>query len=261
MIKKFTIIRRPYSILHLLFFMWIVVFSACNKKQKCGPGKYKNGKIEYYLCDSMLDCDTINPGDERWSGENDMYGIDWIGEFDTIQFRLPEGYTITEAQQAFVIMPSVWAKENDGVVQYISLNDLSAYCPNPKKIEHKNNLFITPVSIDEDLARELYFNTKGDIRKNDLLGEINKIYDRLDEANKNTAPDEFTTSAEINEMIKENQRERATYISYLNNYTSWHNAPRSQFELLAPRRYLTLSVKTATELKKITFTYAPVYGN
>jgi hypothetical protein len=253
--------RRFHSTLPFFLFMWVLLFSACNKKQKCGTGKYKNGKLNFYICDSMLACDTIEPGDERWIGETDMTGIGWIGEFDTIQFYLPDGYTIAEARQAFLITPSLWAKEDDPVVQYITFGSLRTYCPNPKPIEHQKNMFVTPVAIEEDLMQELFFKNKEDIWKSELEEVIQSLYGKLDEEYKSTTPDEFTTASDINERIKENQREWKIYASYLNNYTNWHKAPRKQFELLATTRYLTLSVKTKSELKKITFVYSPVYGN
>ena len=62
-------------------------------------------------------------------------------------------------------------------------------------------------------------------------------------------PDEYSSASDINKLILDNDIERKIYTKYLNNYTTWKNAPKEQFELLSVKRYLTLTIQNGENTK------------
>jgi hypothetical protein len=229
---------------------------SCRENQKCGAGKTSNGKVEFYICEEMFNQDTIINSDNRWFAESDFVEMQdwveyknvpilerppivsnsWLGDFDTIAFHLPNGYKIIEAKQSFIIVPSIWAKDGDEVVQYMVFYDLKMYCNDPKELKIENNILLNPLDIDKNVANELYFKNKKGISKNELLSSLQK-------------------------QLLDNQLEKEIYTGYLYNYINWEKAPKEQFGLLAVERYLTLTIQNGENTNKLTLIYYPVYGN
>lgn len=231
----------------------IVSMSSCFRQQECGFKGYANDYNEYFLCDRLLMQDTID------------LGSDYTMNVDSIKFVLPKHLRIIDARQSFIITPSIWSKENDNVVQYINMDDLSACCVRQESILTNNNIIINPLRLDQKLVDELYFQEKSEISKNELLKSIQKGFEWQE-----PSPDEFTTTSDIDRWRDENDYEKKTYTNYLRNYTTWKNAPNwkddlrvenPNFELLATTRYLTLSIQNEQNVKELTFIYSPIIGN
>ena len=269
------------KIIAISFLISSFISTSCNGQQKCGVGKLYHSKVEFYICEEMLNIDTIKNDDNRWFAESEFVSMrnwveyknvpildsppimeeSWLGEFDTIAFHLPLDYKITEAKQSFVIIPSIWARDGDEVVQYKDFYELKEHCINPKVIKPTNNVLVNPLNINENLANELYFKNENEISKNELLLSLKKQFDSQETFLKEMVPDEYSSASDINKLILDNHIERKIYTKYLNNYTTWKNAPKEQFELLSVKRYLTLTIQNGENTKTLTFVYIPVYGN
>ena len=256
--------NNKIKIIAISFLISCTIISSCNGQQKCGVGKLQHSKVEFYICKEMLNLDTIKNNDKRWFAESELANLgsdSWLGEFDTIAFHLPLDYKIIEAKQSFVIIPSIWAKHGDEVVQYKDFYELKEYCMNPKIIKPMNNILVKPMNINENLASELYFQNKNGISKNELLLSIQKQFDINNEGIKEIKIDELTSASDKKKYLLDNQREKEIYTGYLKNYINWNNAPREQFELLSVERYLTITIQNGESTKTLTFVYLPVYGN
>ncbi len=248
--------KNKNKLIGIFYAICILIMFSCRENQKCGAGKISNGKVEFYICEEMFNQDTIINSDNRWFAESDFVEMQdwveyknvpilerppivsnsWLGEFDTIAFHLPNGYKIIEAKQSFIIVPSIWAKDGDEVVQYMDFYDLKMYCNDPKELKIENNILLNPLDIDKNVANELYFKNKKGISKNELLSSLQK-------------------------QLLDNQLEKEIYTGYLYNYINWEKAPKEQFELLAVERYLTLTIQNGENTNKLTLIYKPVYGN
>lgn len=248
--------KNNNKLIYIFHAICILIMFSCRENQKCGVGKISNGQVEFYICEEMLNQDTIFNSDNRWFAESEFVEMQdwveyknvpilerppivsdsWLGEFDTIAFHLPNGYKIIEAKQSFIIVPSIWAKDGDEVVQYMDFYDLKMYCNDPKELKIENNILLNPLDIDKNVANELYFKNKKGISKNELLASLQK-------------------------QIIDNQLQKEIYTGYLYNYKNWEKAPREQFELLAVERYLTLTIQNGGNTNKLTMIYKPEYGN
>lgn len=271
--------KKSNYILLFIFFLTFNLIQAQN--QKCGAGKVSNGKVEFYICEEMFKQDTIINSDNRWFAESDFVEMQnwveyenvpilerppivsdsWLGGFDSIVFYLPNRYKIIDAKQSFVIIPSIWAKYGDGVIQYKEFNDLKLYCNDPRVLEIENNFLFNHLDIDKIFATELYFNKSNGISKNQLLSSLKKQFDAHELNIKNIKIDEYTSASDKKEYLKNNQREKEIYSSYLKNYIQWQKAPIEQFRLLAVERYLTLTIQNGEYTNKLTLIYKPIYGN
>ena len=252
------------KIIAISFLISSFISSSCNGQQKCGVGKLYHSKVEFYICEEMLNIDTIKNDDNRWFAESELANFvsdSRLGEFDTIAFHLPLDYKITEAKQSFVIIPSIWARQGDKVGQYYDFYELKEHCINPKVIKPTNNVLVNAMNINENLATELYFKNKNGISKNELLLSIEKQFDANNERIKEMKIDEYTTASDKKKYLLDYQREKEIYTGYLKNYINWKNAPREQFELLSVKRYLTLTIQNGENTKTLTLVYIPVYGN
>jgi hypothetical protein len=273
--------KNKNKLIGKLYAVCILALFACSEKQKCGVGKVSNGKVEFYICEEMFNQDTIINSDNRWFAESDFVEMQdwveyenvpilerppivsdsWLGEFDSIAFYLPNGYKIIEAKQSFVIIPSIWAKDGDDVIQYMDFYDLKMYCNDPKVFKLKNNILLNPLEIDEMFADELYFKNSNGINKNQLLSSLKKQFDTRELDIKNRKIDEFFSTSDKKEYLEENQREKEIYTSYLKDYINWGKATKERFRLLAVERYLTLSIQNGEKTNKLTLIYVPIYGN
>jgi hypothetical protein len=273
--------KNKNKLIGIFYATCIIIMFSCRENQKCGAGKVSNGRVEFYICQEMFNQDTIINSDNRWFAESDFVEMQdwveyknvpilerppivsdsWLGQFDTIAFHLPNGYKIIEAKQSFIIVPSIWAKDEDEVVQYMDFYDLKMYCNDPKVLKLKNNILLNPLDIDEKFAYELYFKSKSGINKNQLLSSLKKQFDASELDLKNRKIDDFTSASDKKEYLEKNQREKEIYIGYLKNYINWEKAPKERFELLAVERYLTLSIQNGEKINKLTLIYKPVYGN
>ena len=231
----------------------MTLMSSCSSKQECGFPNYASFYNEYYICDSLLKKDTID------------FGSDYTVDEDSIRFILPPHFSIVKAMQSFIITPSIWSKESDGVVQYKEFIDLEKYCIRQESILTNNDTILNPMKIEQKLIDELYFRERAEISKKELLNSIKQQFKW-----KERSPDEYTTAEDIESWRIENDQYRKTYFNYLRNYTTWKNAPNWEddlreenpnFELLITKRYLTLSIKNGQHVKDITFIYSPIYGN
>jgi hypothetical protein len=239
---------------------------SCHDTQKCGAGKISNGKVEFYICEEMFKQDTIINSDNRWFADAEpslgsTVSDSWLGEFDSIVFHLPNGYKIIEAKQSFIIVPSIWAKEGDEVVQYMDFYDLKMYCNDPHDLKLKNNILLNPLDIDEQTTNELYFKNKKGINKNELLASLQKQFNKHELKIKNTELYENYTASDKKKELLDNQHEKEVYTDYLSNYINWEKAPREQFELLSVERYLTLTIRNEGNTHKLTLIRKPIYGN
>jgi hypothetical protein len=219
----------------------IVSIFSCSQ-QKCGLlNKDDNyGSISYLnICDEMIQEDTIYHKDVIWTAGTELaeMGIGFIFESDTIQFYLPDNYRIVKVMQSFKLIPSIWARGEDNVGQFITFDNLGALCSSDITEDVKDNKLANPLDISDSLTTALYFKQNKVISKQDLISEIENMpnWDSNDE--------------------------RETFKSYLNNYSSWTKAPREQFELIAGERFLTLYIRVGDDVKDLTFVYSPVYGN
>ena len=273
--------KNKNKLIGIFYTICILTMFSCRENQKCGAGKVSNGKVEFYICEEMFNQDTIINSDNRWFAESDFVEMQnwveyenvpilerppivsdsWLGEFDSIAFYLPNGYKIIDAKQSFVIIPSIWAKDGDEVGQYRSCYGLDLYCNDPRVLEIENNFLFNHLDIDEMFANELYFNKSNGISKNQLLSSLKKKFDAHELHIKNMKIDEFTSASDKKEYLKENQREKEIYSSYLKNYINWEKAPSEQFKLLAVERYLTITIQNGEYTNKLTLIYKPIYGN
>lgn len=259
----------------------IVTMSSFLEKEKCGAGKFTNGRVEFFICNEMFNQDTIFNDDNRWFSESEfseMINVDeyknvpftewlpimsnsWLSEFDTIVFYLPRDCKIIDAKQSFVIVPSIWAKEGDDVLQYFAFDNLKSLCIDPQVLEIENNTILNPFRINEKDAIELYFKNNKEISKNDLLTSLNSYFYSQELYLKNTEFNDFFTPIDQKKFLKENQDTKDVYVSYLRNYVNWEQAPADQFMLLDVEAYLTLTIHNGTSLNKLTFICKPVIGN
>lgn len=258
--------RNAIKALAIFYALCILTMYSCHDTQKCGAGKISNGKVEFYICEEMLKQDTIINSDNRWFADAEpslgsTVSDSWLGEFDSIVFHLPNGYKIIEAKQSFIIVPSIWAKEGDEVVQYMDFYDLKMYCDDPQELKLKNNILLNPLDIDEHKTNELYFKNKKGINKKELLASLQKQFNKHELKIKNTELDENYTASDKKEELLHNQHEKDVYTGYLSNYINWEKAPREQFELLSVERYLTLTIRNGGNTYKLTLIRKPIYGN
>lgn len=273
--------KNKNKLIGIFYAICILIMFSCRENQKCGAGKISNGKVEFYICGEMFNQDTIINSDNRWFAESDFVEMQdwveyknvpilerppivsnsWLGEFDTIAFHLPNGYKIIEAKQSFIIVPSIWAKDGDEVVQYMDFYDLKMYCNDPKELKIKNNILLNPLDIDENVANELYFKNKKGISKNEIMSSLQKQFNEYELSIINRELDEYYTASDKKKYLIDNQREKKIYTGYLYNYINWEKAPKEQFELLAVERYLTLTIQNGENTNKLTLIYKPLYGN
>jgi hypothetical protein len=228
----------------ILFF--IAALYSCNR-EKCGlirqdsfslDGEYK--LFSYvHICEDMIQEDTIQNSDNRWTvgTELEEMGIGYVFESDTIQFSLPKNFRIVKVRQSFKLVPSVWSKMEDEVGQFIAFENFGALCSYENADGLNDNKLANPLDINDSLAMELYFKHNKVISKKDLISEIENMPNW------------------------DSNKEKETFKSYLNNYSSWSKAPREQFELIAGERLLTLYIQVGDDIKDLTFVYSPVYGN
>ena len=249
----------------ILFAICVSTLSSCSETNICGPRESSSNKIEFHICEDILNKDTL---DYNWFEKlPEKYSSrDWLADFDTIAFFLPDGYEITDVSQSFLLKPSIWAKYGDEVdMQYFVFDDLKMYCKNPN-FKMNNNMLIKGFDSDEKLFNELYFKNKKHIYKNELLTELKKYYDAKT-LEISESPDDDSTK---NKWLIDNQRSKSIYEEYLNNYTNWETASSREwdggeqlesFGLLESKIFLTLTIKNEESTDKITIIYTPIHGN
>lgn len=251
----------------LLYSVFMITLFSCQDNQKCGAGKISDRKVEFYICDKMFNTDTIKTTDNRWFDQSDFWDAkegnaqvsdSWLGGFDTIAFKLPDGYKIIEVKRSFVITPSIWAKLGDEVTQFKDFDDLKVVCDDPNMLMMKDNMLVNGTEVDDQTISELYFRHKQKFNKNEIESLINNDYER---SVKYINTDESSTASQKNKYLLENKREKDIYIGYLKNYTNWENASKDQFQLLAKERYLTLTIQNKDKTHKITLYREAIYGN
>ncbi len=82
--------NNKIKIIAISFLISCTILSSCNGQQKCGVGKLHHSKVEFYICEEMLNIDTIKNNDKRWFAESELANLvsdSWLGEFDTIAFH------------------------------------------------------------------------------------------------------------------------------------------------------------------------------
>ena len=255
---------KPIAVFCLVFLISItgtIVLISCQQSQKCGLENLYSGKPEFYICEEMLKEDTLDPQDERWFGASDGNGNSWLGYSDAVHFNLPSNYKIIKVEQSFMLIPSIWARPEDNVIQYITFPELQKYCVYPKEIKLINNVINKPLQINEKVATEMYFKVKAKIEKRELLNSMQKLFESNETYIKGISIDSSTTLADKEKLISDNRFERKIYLNYLKNYSVWKNASSDQFSILDVQGYLTLTIQNGSNISKITLINNPVHGN
>jgi hypothetical protein len=251
--------------IRILFAICILTLSSCSETNICGPIENTSNKIEFHICEDILKKDTL---DSKWFEKlNEKYSSnEWLEDFDTIAFFLPDGYEIIEASQSFLLIPSIWAKYGDEVdMQFFLFYNLQMHCKNPN-FKMNNNMLIKGFGNIGKLSNELYFKNKKNIDKNELLTELKKYYDASALEISELSEDDSTKK----KYLIDNQRAKSIWEGYLNNYINWETASSRQwdggeqlesFGLLKEAIFLTLTIKNEESTDKITIVYRPTYGN
>ena len=241
---------KKYIFVSIIILMLFYINTSCNQKNNCGFDKSEKSKTKYYLCDSLLQNDTIVfTGYER---ENIFESEQDNIKQDEIDLFLPDGYEVLNISKSIDILPSIWSDLNDDVSsQYVSLEMLKLNCKITENEILKNNKLIIP-KFDSTIKKKLYDSNGGKLDKQSIIKAINEEFNNIINVYRKNS-----TKSEINDLY----RDRNTYLGYLKNYSNWDTESSSKFDLLLHKYYITLNLKMNDKVRRFTFVYYPIHGN
>jgi len=191
-----------YIFVFLNILILFQTITSCNKKNNCGFDKSEMSKTKYYLCDSLLQNDTITFN--GYESENIFESEQDNHEQDEIDLSLPDGYEIINISKSIDILPSIWADLNDDVSsQYVSLEMLKLNCKITENEILKNNKLIIP-KFDSTIKKKLYDSNGGKLDKQSIIKAINEEFNNIINVYRKNS-----TKSEINDLYRDRNRANA----------------------------------------------------